>query len=308
MLEEALEVTSTDIAKALHKTDTTNTPKPVRDDDELVVSASTIPDDAPEIGPSYVEETVEIGESYVAPIEDETTKQQDDILEHFEGEFQDEPETVVPQEDITQEPEEVLEEEMDDDENPQLDPVQQPEPKPVWTWYDNEEKRKRPKKSKKKRGKSTFDTDDEEPQKAPDFLLEEIPDEEETTGVDFGLPSKEKVDLNSFFEASKHQKKLKRSDRKKYSKRELKRRKKRQNKHIPDEIKDQRVFKFRKKKYKDVQEFITYLNDHYLDIDDVAHDVLADENFFGWVGKKSGVFPQSLAQFKQIKETIEKDE
>lgn len=117
-----------------------------------------------------------------------------------------------------------------------------------------------------------------------------------------------KVDLNSFFEASKTTNKLKRRDRKKYSKKELKRRKKRASRtRTSEDIKDQKIYKFRKKKYIKVEDFISYLNDHYLDIDDVAHDVLADENFFGWISKKSGMFDYSLQQFKEILAKIEKN-
>jgi len=122
------------------------------------------------------------------------------------------------------------------------------------------------------------------------------------------LPVKEeKVDINTFFEASKSSNKLKRRDRKKYSKKELKRRKKRlKSPRTSEDIKDQKVFKFRKKKYSNVEDFIKYLNDHYLDIDDVANDVLSDENFFGWISKKSGRFDQSLKEFQEINAKIEK--
>ena len=118
--------------------------------------------------------------------------------------------------------------------------------------------------------------------------------------------SEEKVDLNSFFQASKQKRRLSRNERKQYSKKELKRRKKLEKEGVSDEITTQRTYKFRKKKYKNVEDFIVYLNNHYLDIDDIAVEVLKDERFFGWVGHHSGVFPQSLKQFKEIQNQLKK--
>jgi len=145
------------------------------------------------------------------------------------------------------------------------------------------------------------------PSKKEQKQAQQVTKKPQTTKV-YEEPKKtDKVDLNSFFEASSATKKLKRRDRKKYSKKELKRRKKRANKtRTSEDIKNQKVYKFRKKKYTEVADFIAYLNDHYLDIDDVAHDVLSDENFFGWISKKSGMFDQSLKDYQEILAKIEK--
>lgn len=347
LLDQALEITS---SANIELPDVEEPKQPsIQPDDfdqEIVVTASTIPDDAPEIGPSYREETISIGPS---PDMDDTPKEKQEDLKPVVKAEEPEPivvetEKEVPLEFVLDEPDsnepvqpkEINTQsqlaEFDLDESMFIDleeieaetVVQTPvetHVKPLddatieWSWVDNDEPRKQSKKQPKvpvqpkpkKRNKKEVFPSEEENQDVPDFLLEEIKDstEEDKGTMEFDLPTKDKVDLNSFFEASKQQNKLKRSERKKYSKRELKRRKKRQNRRISEEIKDQRVFKFRKKKYKDVEEFISYLNDHYLDIDDVARDVLADENFFGWVGKRSGVFPQSLSKFKEIKEKIE---
>ena len=82
-------------------------------------------------------------------------------------------------------------------------------------------------------------------------------------------------------------------------------RRKSKKEQLEQQIKDQKLFRYNNKKYTKVEDFITYLNAHYLDIDVIAREVLDDENFFGWVNKNSGVFQQSLKEFKEIKEKIE---
>ena len=34
-----------------------------------------------------------------------------------------------------------------------------------------------------------------------------------------------------------------------------------------------------------VEDFVKFLQDHYIDMDDIAKIVLEDENFYGWLGK-----------------------
>jgi hypothetical protein len=273
------------------------------------------PDDGyPEIGPSYQSQkkneleteipTEPIQETVLDSIEDkEVTSEQEPMIEeaptleeelnikeeriakveeeHNEKPFQEEEVSNVENHDELYETEESLDEE---------EPTES-----TWKWADTD---------------SEDASDREEAIQAPDFILEDIPEEEDSpTAKEFMLPTKDKVDLNEFFEASKEQKKLKRRDKKEYSRKELKRRKKRQSRaRVPEDIRDQKVFLFRKKRYKTVEDFIQYLNDHYLDIDDVAREVLADENFFGFVGKKSGVFPKSLQEFREIKKKIDGNE
>ncbi len=65
------------------------------------------------------------------------------------------------------------------------------------------------------------------------------------------------------------------------------------------------MFRYNNKKYTKVEDFITYLNEHYLDIEKISEEVLDDENFFGWINKNSGMFNQSLKEYKEIKVKIE---
>ena len=112
-----------------------------------------------------------------------------------------------------------------------------------------------------------------------------------------------KKDLNTFFEKDKKQtKKLKTKDKK--PKKQSKRAKKKEK--MLQDVKDRKLFKYGKKKYTKVEDFVRYLNEHYLDMDVIAKEVLDDEYFYGWVSKNSGIFEQSLKEFKQIKEKIEK--
>ncbi len=108
-------------------------------------------------------------------------------------------------------------------------------------------------------------------------------------------------DLNEYFEESKSKKELKK-DKKKQKK---SKRQKKKDKDLQD-IKDRKMFKFNGKKYTKVEDFIVYLNEHFLDIDEIAKEILEDENFYGWVSKNSGIFEDSLKEFKKIKEIIEK--
>lgn len=71
-------------------------------------------------------------------------------------------------------------------------------------------------------------------------------------------------------------------------------------------IKDRRMFKFKKRKYTKIEDFIKYLNAHYLDIDDISKEVLESEFFHGWLSKNSGKYQESILELKKIKEKIEK--
>ena len=71
------------------------------------------------------------------------------------------------------------------------------------------------------------------------------------------------------------------------------------------DVKDQRVYRYRNKRYTKIEDFVQFLHDNYLDIEEISREVLDDENFFGWVSKKSGVFDVSLKEFKEIKAKIE---
>ncbi|MFK5882968.1 MAG: hypothetical protein QM489_01360 [Candidatus Izemoplasma sp.] len=113
-------------------------------------------------------------------------------------------------------------------------------------------------------------------------------------------------ELDKYFDDSRKEnaknakKKPKKAKVKKESKRLLKQRK------AFEDVKNQRVYKFRKKKYTKVDDFIKFLNDNYLDIDNIAKEVLDDKAFYGFISKKSGVFETSIKEFKKIKEEIDR--
>jgi len=121
---------------------------------------------------------------------------------------------------------------------------------------------------------------------------------------------KDKKELSAYFEDSKNKnKKLKRSEKTALNKSEKenkgKKHKKSKKDKIQEDIKNQKAFRYDGKKYTKVEDFITYLNAHYLDIEEIAEEILEDENFFGWINNNSGVFAKSLKEFKEIKAKIE---
>ncbi len=81
-------------------------------------------------------------------------------------------------------------------------------------------------------------------------------------------------------------------------------RKKRKEIEEFNDIKKRRVYKYKRKKYTKVQDFIKYLNGHYLDLDEIADKVLTDENFHGWLKKRSKRFDESISDFRDIVEKI----
>lgn len=146
-------------------------------------------------------------------------------------------------------------------------------------------------------------TSDEEPVVSVELIPEESQENvEEQANIE---SEEDKRELNEYFDdsrkvnAKQSKKKPKKQKVTKESRRALKQRK------AYDDIKNQRVFRFRKKKYYKVEEFIKFLNDNYLDIDKIAQEVLDDKAFYGFVSKKSGVFESSIKEFKKIKEEID---
>lgn len=151
-----------------------------------------------------------------------------------------------------------------------------------WIWANTEEYEekleKESKKKRKKRGKK-----------------EEVVEETE-----------EKKNLSVFFEENKTKnKKLKIKDAKKVEDDKDKPHRKSKRQQLEEDVKNQKVFRYDGKKYSKVEDFITYLNQHYLDIETIAAEILDDENFFGWVNKNSGRFAASLKEFKEIQAKIE---
>ena len=142
-----------------------------------------------------------------------------------------------------------------------------------------------------------------------DIVVEEEPEVEDVIEEVVKQPEPKKKgkkkDLNKFFEQD--QKKVEKFKKKKEKPPKVKKKSKRQLQKEKDyeAIKDKRIFKYKGKKYTKVEDFIKYLNDHYLDIEQIASDVLEDENFLGWISKKSGTFSESIKKFKEIKQEIE---
>ncbi len=171
-------------------------------------------------------------------------------------------------------------------------------------WYDNDEYKptKADIKLKKRLDKIVEDAD-RKSKKGKKVKQEHV---EETKASDENNISPK--DLRSFFSEGEEFKRKPNRKEKKKLKKENKKQKRRSRKGREEEaIKDQKIFKFRKKKYNKVEDFISYLNDHYLDIDQVATEVLKDKNFFGWISKRSGVFDESLREFQEIKAKTEKE-
>lgn len=111
--------------------------------------------------------------------------------------------------------------------------------------------------------------------------------------------------LKTYFDDSQKQnKKLNKKNPKKKKNKKPSRRAMKQ-KQVYDDIQNQRIFKFRGKKYTKVEDFINYLNDNYLDIEKISKEVLDDKAFYGFIAKKSGVFDTSIKEFKTIKEEID---
>lgn len=71
-------------------------------------------------------------------------------------------------------------------------------------------------------------------------------------------------------------------------------------------IKKNKIYVYRDIKFIEVKDFISYLNDNYVEIDEISKEVLSDENFHAWLSKESEVFEESIKQFKEIKDKIEK--
>lgn len=127
--------------------------------------------------------------------------------------------------------------------------------------------------------------------------------EEDEQSKDAEIVKKDKEELNKYFEKSKKDN----SKIKEKTKKEKKTtKKKKDNETEFSNTMSKKAYVFRNKKYTKVEDFITYLNGHYLEIDKISQEVLDDEVFYGWLSRKSGVFDDSIKQFKEIKDKIEK--
>ncbi len=118
-------------------------------------------------------------------------------------------------------------------------------------------------------------------------------------------PSKtgEKKNLDAFF--SKEDKDVKKVKKKLKKEKKPKKRNKKKERDYQD-IKDRKMFRYGKLKFTKVEDFIVYLNANYLELDEIAAEILHDENFLGWISKNSGVFPETYKKLEEIKQEIEK--
>lgn len=148
-----------------------------------------------------------------------------------------------------------------------------------------------------------FDVD---PNKFP-FTKEEVfgIGEEDTEEVQTDIPviARKKGSLEKFFEQDK--KKLKKLKDKEKKPKLLKRRKKEPKIDFTD-AKEESYYKFGKRKFVKVEDFISFLTQNYFEIEDIAKLVLRDEKFHGWISKKSGIYSDAFQEFKDIKTKIEK--
>ena len=132
--------------------------------------------------------------------------------------------------------------------------------------------------------------------------FEEVPVEEEIENKKRKSSLKERFEQNR---AAQKQLKVEKAEPKK-EKKPKKVRKRRRQKRLEDfEVaKKRRAYKYKKNKYIKVKDFITYLNGHYLELDEIAAKVLVDENFHGWLKKRSKRFDESIHEFREIIEII----
>lgn len=103
--------------------------------------------------------------------------------------------------------------------------------------------------------------------------------------------------------AAQKELKLEKSIQKQSKKRRKSKRKQREIEDF-DDIKKRRAFKYKRKKYTKVEDFINYLNENYKDLDQIAENILNDENFHGWLKRRSKRFDESIADFRVIIEII----
>lgn len=120
---------------------------------------------------------------------------------------------------------------------------------------------------------------------------------------DFYRSETKRKDLSSFFEESKKYNRMI-QEKEASEKNNFKRQK--VIKSEPSSVNNDYAYVFRNIQYTEVKDFIDYLDIHYLDIENISKEALSDEKFYEWLSKKSNVFDDSIKQFKEIKDKIEK--
>jgi hypothetical protein len=140
-----------------------------------------------------------------------------------------------------------------------------------------------------------YDSDPQNECSTDDSYIEEVKNSERSKA--------KRKDLSSFFEASKRYNSMMQE---KDTKENIKPRKQKNIESDTSRIDNDYAYVFRNVKYTKVEDFIKYLDIHYLDIENISKEALRDEKFLLWISKKSNVFEDSVKQFKEIKEKIEK--
>jgi len=131
--------------------------------------------------------------------------------------------------------------------------------------------------------------------------FEELPNTSETNN------KSDEKNFDEYFEQGRaEQSELQKEETIEKKQKKPKRVRRRKQKEIDDfeDIKKRRAFKYKRKKYTKVEDFIAFLDDNYLDLDEIAEKVLSDENFHGWLKRRSKRFDESISSFKAIIEKI----
>lgn len=74
----------------------------------------------------------------------------------------------------------------------------------------------------------------------------------------------------------------------------------------PNAVRNGTAYVFRASKYYTVEELIVFLDEHYLELDIIAKEILDDADFHKWLNEKSESFEESIYHFKELIEIIEK--
>ncbi len=297
---DKIDVSSRDMAEALNRSDSTNNqnigkvsprdlfkrPKREKPQPQLKEEPKeqVVVSDSPKMIEDPIEEPKKLSKREQRKKAKEEAKQKEEQPLPKKGRF-------VPQE-LSETEKARLQEQPADSINKTTEQPEQIQPEPGFQWANTEEYELKLEKEnkKKKRGRKGKNKQEEvlptSQVSSPNIEAQE-------------LNTDDKKEIKDFFDKGKNEDLKVKGEKNKKSKRNSKKQKRLQ------EVKDQRVYRYDNKRYTKVEDFITYLNEHYLDIEEISEEILNDENFFGWVNKNSGMFTQSLKEFKKIKEKIE---
>ncbi|MCF7925098.1 MAG: hypothetical protein K9L26_00990 [Candidatus Izimaplasma sp.] len=127
----------------------------------------------------------------------------------------------------------------------------------------------------------------------------------ETCDIDLES-NNDKPDLDQFFEEDPSLRKQKKTRKQKKQKQQKEERESKKQQAMTSGV-GKRKYRLKRKKFKKVEDIIEYINNHYLDSDDIARELLEDKFFYGFLEKKnSRLYEESLAILNVVKEKIEK--